>query len=293
MNNSHNEREQNIFVAAALNTGFAILELIGGILTNSLAILSDALHDFGDSVALIISWTAERKASQPPDEKRTFGYNRLSLFSALFVAVILGAGSVIILVNAVPRLFAPEHVNASGMMVLAGIGILFNGIGYFRVRGGRSMNELVISWHLLEDVLGWVVILVGGVTIQFWDVHLVDPIITIAFTLYILWGVGSNLQETLNIFLQGVPEDVNLGAIESSLESVEGVQRVHDMHVWSLDGEKNILTAHAVLDDESITNPDESRERIKNVIKEHKINHSTIELESEAYCSGQECEDGL
>ena len=170
-------REKRVRFAAFLNVAFTVLELVGGLWTNSLAILSDALHDFGDSIALLASWLFERGAKRSPDTSRTFGYQRLSLFSALFSASILIGGSIVIIFQAIPRFFNPETVNASGMVGIAVIGIIFNGAGFFLLKKGESLNEKVLSWHLLEDVLGWVGILVGGVIIYFWKFYLLDPIL--------------------------------------------------------------------------------------------------------------------
>jgi cobalt-zinc-cadmium efflux system protein len=150
------EREERVRFAAFLNVAFTVVELVGGFWTNSLAILSDALHDFGDSIALLVSWLFERGARKAPDKSLTFGYQRLSLFSAFFSASILIGGSIIIIFQAIPRLFNPETVNAFGMVGIAVIGILFNSAGFFLLKKGESLNEKVLSWHLLEDVLGWV-----------------------------------------------------------------------------------------------------------------------------------------
>jgi cobalt-zinc-cadmium efflux system protein len=150
------EREERVRFAAFLNVAFTVVELVGGFWTNSLAILSDALHDFGDSIALLVSWLFERGARKAPDKSRTFGYQRLSLFSAFFSASILIGGSIIIIFQAIPRLFNPETVNTFGMVGIAVIGILFNSAGFFLLKKGESLNEKVLSWHLLEDVLGWV-----------------------------------------------------------------------------------------------------------------------------------------
>jgi len=162
------EREKRVRFAAFLNFAFTIIELVGGFLTNSLAILSDAIHDSGDSIALLVSWLFERGAKKAPDAKYTFGYQRLSLFSALFSASILIGGSIVILVQVIPRFFNPEPVNAFGMVSIGVVGITLNGTGFFLLKKGESLNEKVLSWHLLEDVLGWVGILIGGIIIYFW-----------------------------------------------------------------------------------------------------------------------------
>ena len=287
---AHNHREKNIGIAVALNVSFTIIEIIGGILTNSVAILADALHDFGDSIALITSYFLERQAKRPADSKRTFGYARLSLLSAFIAALVLIAGSLFILSQAIPRLLNPEEVYAPGMILLAVVGILFNGAAFLRLKKGSSLNEKVISWHMLDDVLGWSTILVGSIAIQIWNLPILDPIMTILFIAFTLWGVTKNLRESLNIFLQGVPAHINVESIKSDLLSVEGVKTVHDMHVWSLEGETDILTAHVVVSSEMFVQSDQIRTTIKQRLETHHIEHSTIELESETFCSG-ECEN--
>lgn len=287
---AHNHREKNIGIAVALNISFTIIEIIGGLLTNSVAILADALHDFGDSIALITSYLLERQAKKPADSKRTFGYARLSLLSAFIAAIVLIAGSLFILSQAIPRLLNPEEVYAPGMIALAVVGILFNGAAFLRLKKGSSLNEKVISWHMLDDVLGWSTILVGSIAIQIWNLPILDPIMTILFIAFTLWGVIKNLRESLNIFLQGVPAHINVEGIKSDLLSVDGVKAVHDVHVWSLEGETDILTAHVAVSSELLTKPDEVRATLKQRLEKHHIEHSTIELESETFCSG-ECED--
>lgn len=290
MHTNKHSREKNIKIAVLLNVSFTIIEIIGGLWTNSLAILSDALHDFGDSVVLISSWILERKSTAPADKKRTFGYRRLSLVSALLAAIILVVGSLFILSQAIPRLMNPEHVYAPGMIGLAIVGLIFNGIGFFRLKKGESMNEKVLSWHLLDDVLGWSVILIGAIIIQFWDNHIIDPLMTIGFILFTLWGVGKNIRETLNIFLQGVPSHIDAEDIKQDLLSISGVKGVHDIHVWSLEGETDIFTGHIVVDSSLLNDPDNARKLIKESLIKNHIEHSTIELESETFCSGDECE---
>lgn len=288
---NHNNREKNIKTAVFLNVFFTIIEIVGGLWTNSLAILSDALHDFGDSIALIVSLVAEKKAKKPADTKRTYGYQRLSLFSAIFAGVVLLAGSLFILSEAIPRLLNPEHTNAPGMIGLAILGIVINGLGVWRLKRGQSQNEKVLSWHLLEDVLGWVVILIGGIIILFWDNHIIDPIMTVGFTAFVLWGVARNIKGTFNIFMQGVPEHIDIEALKHSLQKIKGVMGIHDIHVWSLEGETDIFTGHVVVEKQVLENPDNTKKKIKQELANHHIEHSTIELESEELCSGIECEN--
>jgi cobalt-zinc-cadmium efflux system protein len=286
------EREARVRFAAFLNFAFTIVEIVGGLWTNSLAILSDALHDFGDSIALLVSWLFERGAKRSPDARHTFGYQRLSLFSALFSASILIGGSIVIIVQAIPRFFNPEPVNAFGMLGIAVIGITFNSAGFFLLKKGESLNEKVLSWHLLEDVLGWVGILIGGIIIYFWKFYLIDAIMTVGLTVFILYNVSKNLREAINILLQGVPKHINLEAVKEDIKGIKGVIGIHDVHVWSMEGETDIFTAHVVLDDEALKKPPEqTKQIIKDTLQKHHIEHSTIELEGKDLCIGMVCEE--
>jgi cobalt-zinc-cadmium efflux system protein len=286
------EREERVRFAALVNFAFTLVEIIGGFWTNSLAIFSDSLHDFGDSIALLVSWLFERGAKKAPDARYTFGYQRLSLFSALFSAAVLVGGSIIIIFEAIPRFFNPEAVNAVGMVGFAVIGIAFNGVGFFLLKKGESLNEKVLSWHLLEDVLGWIGILVGGVVIYFWKFYLIDPIITVALTAFILYNVAKNLREAISILLQGVPKHINLEAVKQDIKAIKGVLEMHDIHVWSLEGETDIFSAHVVVDDETLEKrPQQTKQTIKDTLKKHHIEHSTIELEGKGQCTGMVCEE--
>jgi cobalt-zinc-cadmium efflux system protein len=285
-------REARVRFAAFVNFAFTIVEIVGGLWTNSLAILSDALHDFGDSIALLVSWLFERGAKRAPDARYTFGYQRLSLFSALFSASVLVGGSIVIIVQAIPRFFNPESVNALGMIGIAVIGITFNGAGFFLLKRGESLNEKVLSWHLLEDVLGWIGVLVGGIIIDFWKFYLIDPIITVALTVFILYNVAKNLREAISILLEGVPKHINLEEVKQDIQTVKGVIEMHDIHIWSLEGETDVFSAHVVVDDETLEEqPQQTRQIIKDKLKNHHIEHSTIELESKNQCTGMVCEE--
>lgn len=285
----HGDRKGNILFAAILNFAFVIIEVIGGLLTNSVAILSDALHDLGDSIALFSAYIAEKQAERSPDKKRTFGYARISVFSALFSAVILIVGSIFILSEAVQRLFSPEPVHAAGMILLAVFGVGVNLVAFFRLSKGLSANEKVLSWHLLEDVIGWAAVLVGAIIIYFTDFYIIDPILTVGYTLFILWGVWGGLKNVMNILMQGTPAEVDIEKIKQEILSVDEVQSVHDIHVWSLDGEHNVLTCHVVLKNCTVAETKKVKENIEGHMKSFHINHTTIECEIEGECVGKDC----
>lgn len=290
MSTHSHESNGNIRTALFLNIVFTIIELIGGLLTNSLAILSDALHDFGDTIVLALALYAEKKSKQGADDKRTYGYARLSVFSALLSGAVLIGGSLFIISQAIPRLLNPEAVHAPGMMILAVVGIIFNGIGAYRLKKGEGVNERVLSWHLFEDVFGWIAVLIGGALIYFFDLPILDPILTIGFTLFILWGVIRSMGEVSNILLEGVPQKINLQMLKIDIQKVDGVLGLHDVHVWSLEGKTNVLSGHIVVNPQSVDEGHAIQQRVKEMLKDkHDIEHATIELETDAKCAEKVC----
>lgn len=278
---SHHNSTKNLKVAFFINVGFTCIELIGGIFTNSIAIISDALHDLGDSLSLGLAWFLEKKASKKGrTNKFSFGYARFRLLGALVNALVLIGGSVYIIIEAVARIQNPEPVKSLWMIGIAVIGVSANGYAAWRTKGAKSLNEKVVSWHLLEDVLGWVAVLIVSIILQFKNWYFLDPALSIAITLFILYGVGRRLWDTVYLLLQGVPEDMDLNEIESRLCKVEHVQSVHHTHVWSLDGEHHVFTAHLVLDDISeYEQIDSVRQNALAALEEYAFLHHTIQVE--------------
>ena len=278
--NHNHDTTRNIGVAFVLNFTFAIFELAGGIWTNSLAITSDAIHDLGDSLSLALAWYLEKYAERGGDSRFSYGYRRFSLLGALINTVILLLGSVYILLEAIPRLVNPEPTNAQGMIIFAVIGIAVNGLAALRLRGTDSMNARVVSLHLLEDVFGWIAVLIVSLVLLFTDLYILDPLLSILITLFILYNVIRNLRKTLALFLQGVPDNLNLVAIEDQILSIEEVQSTHHTHVWSLDGVHHVLSSHIVLAD-NVSKDDLIcvREKIKEKLRQFDLSHSTIEIE--------------
>lgn len=276
----HHDSNTNLKVAFFLNLGFTIFEIIGGLYVNSVAILSDAIHDLGDSLSLGTAWYLDRKSKQPSDQKFSFGYARFSLLGALINSVVLIAGSIFVIKEAVERLLAPEETNATGMLLFALVGIAVNGYAAWKMSGGKSLNEKVVSWHLLEDVLGWVAILVASIILLFFDVPFLDPALSIAITLYILWNVIKRLKETLFLFLQGIPDDIQVSEIEEKLLDIQYVDSVHHTHIWSLDGEHHVFTTHLKLKPlnglEKILSV---KKEVKNILKDYAFEHYTVETE--------------
>lgn len=283
----HSSGTKNIALAFFLNLGFCIIELIGGILTNSIAILSDALHDFGDSIALGLAWVFQKKSEQQPNAKYTYGYKRFSLLSAIINSLILLTGSVFVLYESIQRIMSPAETNAIGMFWLAILGVAVNGFAILRLRKGSSVNERVVSLHLMEDVLGWIAVLIASIVMIFVDMPILDPILSVLISCYILFNVYRNLKTILHVILQGNPENIDSKEVEKTLLSIPEVSSIHDLHIWTMDNEYIVLTVHLVLK-EKITLEDQQRIRSKahSLMGKININHSTIEIEYE----GENCE---
>lgn len=273
---------KNIALALAVNGIFTVIEVFGGIYTGSIAILSDALHDLGDTIALGLALVLQRHSRRNSNSKFSYGYKRLSLISAFATAGILIVGSMIVLWHAVERLFAPTQPKAEGMLILACVGILVNGFAYFRVKRGQTLNEQVISWHMLEDVLGWVAVLIISVVMMFWNVPILDPLLSIFFACFILVGVLRTVRETLAVFMQAAPASIDLPRLTQTLKQISGVTDIHDLHFWSLDGENHVLTLHAAIAGQlSLGEAQIIKEKIKTEIGKHGNIHVTLEIESD------------
>ena len=288
---SHNHSEGNVKVAFFLNLSFTVIEVIGGLYTNSLAILSDALHDLGDSLSLGLSWYFQKLSKKGRTKKFSYGYKRFSLLGAIINSIVLVAGSIFILTKAIPELFNPGETNVQGMLYLAILGIVVNGAAVLKLRKGESLNEKVVSLHLLEDVLGWVAVLIGSIIMMYTDAPFIDPLLSVLISLFVLYNVYKNLRKSMLVILQGIPEDVSLEDIKEKLKDISEITDVHDNHVWSMDGEYNILTIHLQLDkDYKLSEQAKLKENVRSQLKDESNNHITIEFEGQdENCELEDC----
>jgi len=278
----HSHAEGNLKVAFFLNLTFTIIEFIGGILTNSIAILSDALHDLGDTGSLGLAWYFEKLSHKKASSQHTYGYRRFRLLGGLITGFVLTVGLCFILFNSFKRLANPEPVNATGMMALAVLGILVNGAAVLRVKKGSSITERIVSWHLLEDVLGWVAVLIGAFVMSLWELPIIDPLLSIGISSFIIWNVFRNLKQVARVFLQTVPENFNLIEFEKKVSEIPNVVSTHHTHVWSLDGEQHVFSTHLVLKKEcDQSSAHEAKEQIHTLLGTEKFTHITIEVEHE------------
>jgi cobalt-zinc-cadmium efflux system protein len=282
----HDHATGNLLVAFLLNLAFTGIEVAGGLWTNSVAILSDAVHDAGDCFALGLAWYLQRLAARRADVLFTYGYRRWSSLGALITGVVLIAGLSFIGFEAVQRLRSPEPVKAPGVIGLAVIGVLFNGAAVWRLSRGTSLNEQMARWHLLEDTLGWIAVLIGGVAMTIWNLPILDPLLAVGIAAIVLWNVVRNLRKVAHIFLQGAPPGFDIGAFEKLLVELPLVISSHHTNTWTLDGERHVFSTHLVI------SPAATREqivaikhRVHELLREHHFEHITVEVELE----GERC----
>ncbi len=279
-NHNYNQSSSRIAWAFFLNVSFTIIEFIGGWLTNSTAIMADAVHDLGDSLSIGLAWLLGKLSSKQSTPEFSYGYHRFSLLGALLNSVVLVAGSIWVLSEAIPKLFNPEMPVVEGMLGLAVLGVVVNGFAAIKLSQGKTLNERVLNWHLLEDVLGWVAVLIVSIVLMFIDWPILDPLLSIAFTLFILFNVARNLKATIRLFLQASPEKTLSEEIKRSLLEIEMIKNAHHLHLWSLDGEHHVLTVHLVLGQHiDSTIQMELKEKIAKCLNQFDLRHTTVELE--------------
>ena len=264
--------DKNILIAFILNLGFSIFEIIGGLFTSSIAIISDAFHDFVDAFSIGLSYILERKSKKKPDYKYTYGYMRFSVLGAFLTTTFLAAGSIVVMISAINRLFNPVEVHYNGMIIISIIGIIVN---------------FLANLHMLEDVLGWIVVFIGSILMKFTDISYIDSIMSIGIACYILIHALKNLKSVLDLFLVKTPASIDIDHIKKELLEIPNITDIHHIHVWSIDGVNNYATLHAVSDIKDLT---AAKKAIKECLKEHGIAHSTIELEnSKEKCPEHDC----
>ena len=279
--------EKNILIAFILNLTFSIFELIGGLLTGSIAILSDSLHDIGDALSIGISYFLEKKSKQPSDNKYTYGYIRYSVLGGIITTMILFVGSIFVIYESIKRIINPIEIHYNGMIIFAIFGVIINSLASYFTREGDSINQKAVNLHMLEDVLGWVVVLIGSIIMRFTDIVYIDSILSILVALYIFINTFSNLKTIIDLFLEKTPDNIDIDELKKHLLSIDGVKDIHHIHIRSIDGYNNTSTLHAVVNKYD----PEIKHAIKEELEEHNIGHSTIELELESeHCHDDNCE---
>ena len=276
---------RKMFVAFLLNTFFSIFEFFGGILSGSFAIMSDALHDFGDAVSIGVSLVFEKKSKKAPDETYTFGYGNYSLIGALFTTVILLIGSSLIIVNAACRIIEPQKIEYGKMIVFAVVGVVVNTLAAVVTRGKESANQRAVNLHMLEDVLGWICVLTSAVVMHFTDFYILDSLMSIAVSVFLMFHCLENLKEIFVVFLCKAPQGINIHEIKKHLSDIDGINSVHHLHIWKHGSGNVIATVHIVSDGPS----SQIKKEVRKKLLEHGINHVTMELEK----TNEDCENAV
>ena len=282
---SYMKTEKNILIAFVLNITFSIFEFLGGIFTNSISILSDSIHDLGDAISIGISYFMEKKSKKHADNEYTYGYIRYSVLGGVITTTILLVGSIFVIIGATKRIINPVEVNDSGMIIFAIIGVILNFIAAYVTREGDSINQKAVNLHMLEDVLGWGVVLIGAIVMNFTDIKMIDPIMSIGVAIFILINSLKNLKKVLDIFLEKTPENIDIEELKKHVLDINGVDDIHHIHVWSIDGYNNYATMHIVSKSKDIA---KVKHEIREELAEHNICHAILETEDEV-CDDKEC----
>ena len=273
--------DENILVAFFLNLFFVFVEVIGGLLTNSFAILSDAVHDCGDCAAIGFAYFMERFSNKAPDEKYTYGYRRYSLLSAIITSVILIFGSVLIIVGAIKRFSEPKEIQGLGMVLIAVFGVVINGIAVAKTHKGAGVNERAISLHLLEDVLGWIAVLIGSLFVYFFKWYFIDGLLSVLIAGFLLFESTRNIKDIFTILLEKTPDNIDVASFRAEVEKIEGVKDMHHLHIWSLDGEKTMATVHIKLcENSNLDELEKVKTRVEALATEFFIEHITIQIDT-------------
>ncbi len=278
--------EKNMLIAFCLNFLFSVFEFIGSIFTGSVAIASDAVHDMGDAVTIGISLLFERKSRKHPDEAYTYGYRRYSVLAGIFSTVVLLIGSLFVIYRAVDRIFSPAPIHYNGMIGFAIVGVLVNGCAAFFTREGDSVNQKAVNLHMLEDVLGWAVVLIGALVMKFTDFPLLDPLLSIGVAGFILFHALKNLKRAIDLFLEKTPRGISPAQIVEQLSQLDGVLEVHHLHLRSIDGETHSATMHVVTEGDFA----QIKKSVRETLSSCGISHVTLELETpREHCPDKHC----
>ena len=266
---------KSIFIAFMLNLCFAVFEFIGGAVTGSVAIMSDALHDMGDATGIGISYLLERKSSLPPDEAHPLGYARYSVLGSAFLNLVLLLGSASVIYKAVLRIINPFTVHHGGMIIFAVLGVIINSLAALFTHRGKSLNQKAVSLHMLEDVLGWIVVLAGAIAIKFTNLAIIDPLMSIGTAIFIMIHSVGNLREATDIFLEKAPSDINLRELSEKLLTVPEIKEIRRIQIWTTDGKVHCAALHIATSEDSTG----AKQKIRKLLSDYGIRNITVETD--------------
>ena len=268
-----------VWLAFFLNLSYAIIEFIAGGVFGSSAVLADSVHDLGDAIAIGVSAVLETISNREEDSHYTLGYKRFSLLGALVTAVILMTGSVLVILENITKLFHPQPVNDEGILWLGIIAVSINVLASLVVRKGKTKNESILSLHFLEDTLGWLAVILMAIVLRFTNWYILDPLLSLVISFFILSKAIPRFWSTLKIFLDAVPEGVDIQQVKSDLEQLEHVASINQLNLWTMDGlEKNAIV-HVCL--KEIEQMELCKESIRSKLKDCGFQNVTIEVDED------------
>ena len=267
-----------VWLAFFLNLSYAIVEFIAGGVFDSSAVLADSVHDLGDAIAIGVSAVLETISNREEDSHYTLGYKRFSLLGALVTAVILMTGSVLVILENLTKLFHPKPVNDEGILWLGIIAVSINLLASLVVRKGKTKNESILSLHFLEDTLGWIAVILMAIILRFTDWYILDPLLSLVISFFILSKAIPRFWSTLKIFLDAVPEGVETGDLEKDLGALINVKSVNQLSIWSMDGLENNAIIHLCLEDWDQMM--ETKNQVRQLLEERGVQNITIEVDT-------------
>jgi len=291
----HARQGRSLLVSICLNVIFAVAELVAGLFANSLVLVADSVHDFGDAVALGLSYFGLRISRRPPNTRRTFGYRKVRILTAFINALFLIGVTVLVVRSAITRILSPEPVRSPVLILMAVVGLVVNGLAVLLLRRDRqSLNIRAAMWHLLEDFLGWIAVLVGGIVMRLTGWYVIDPVLSLAISAFVLYGAWKVFRESASILIDSTPRDLDFEEVRRFiLDSTPDVLGVHDLHIWTLGEDERALMAHLVVPDREVSSFYPMLAELESDLgRRFAIDHVTLELECDkCKSSGKVCLD--
>ena len=274
----HKKAGENLAFVFFINLAFNIVVISAALATNSMAILADFIHDASDTISIALAWFLEHVAQRDSTDKYSYGYQRFSILGAVIISIFVIIMAFVILSEAIPRLFAPEGVDAGGMLAVAIVGIVFKFVSVYRLHKGETYNEKAIFFHQLGDIFEWVAILILSLVLMFWDgAQYLDPFVSIGIALWLIFNLGRNLYKSIEVLLQKTPDYFDVEEFRQSIENIDGVNAIDDFHIWSLDGIDSVMTLKVDVDFGKDVG--EIKKEIYAISKKYHVVDITIELE--------------
>jgi cobalt-zinc-cadmium efflux system protein len=285
----HARQGRSLIMSIVLNLGFAVAELVFGLLANSLALVADSVHDASDAVALGLSYFGLKMSERAPNRRRTFGYRKVRILTAFLNALVLVGLTVFIIRAAVVRIMHPEPVKSPILIGMAVLGLVVNGVAVLLLRRDRqSLNIRAAMWHLLEDFLGWIAVLAGGIVIKLTGWYVIDPVLSLAVSAFVIYGAYSVFRESASILIDSTPHDVSFDTVRSFILGFDPqISGLHDLHIWTLGEGERALMAHLVVKDAQVSTFHPMLAKLECALRDNfGLNHVTLELECDACKSG-------